>query len=135
MQYRKFGQLNFEVSALGFGAMRLSTVDNNPARIDEAAATEMMHTAIDKGINYIDTAFPYHAEAGEAFVGHIGFSFHDQYPVFERILDEYDRWEFCQIQYNFMDVDFQAGRKGLREAYMRGLRRGLPAADRNYGST
>ncbi|HKK65330.1 MAG TPA: aldo/keto reductase [Clostridia bacterium] len=200
MQYRPFGKLNWQASALGFGAMRMPTVDNDPAHIDEEPAREMIRTAIDQGVNYVDTAFPYHREAGEAFVGralqdgyrqrvklatklpiwkveeqadffrflntqlqrldtehidfylihaldaarwektkrlkimeaaeraqaegligHIGFSFHDEYPVFEQILDEYKGWDFCQIQYNFMDTEYQAGRRGLREASTRGL--------------
>ena len=45
-------------------------------------------------------------------VRHVGFSFHDQYPVFETIMDAYD-WDFCQIMYNYIDQEWQAGVKGL----------------------
>ena len=40
------------------------------------------------------------------------FSFHDEYPVFEEILNAYD-WDMCQIQFNYMDIENQAGLKGL----------------------
>ena len=54
-------------------------------------------------------------------IGHLGFSFHDDYEVFERILNGYDHWDFCQIQYNYMDIDYQAGERGLKLAADRGL--------------
>jgi hypothetical protein len=54
-------------------------------------------------------------------IGHIGFSFHADFSVFQEILDGYDGWEFCQIQYNYMDTDFQAGTRGLKLAASRGI--------------
>jgi predicted aldo/keto reductase-like oxidoreductase len=54
-------------------------------------------------------------------IGHLGFSFHDEFSVFHEILDGYPGWEFCQIQYNYMDTDFQAGERGLKLAASRQL--------------
>lgn len=200
MQYRTFGKLNWRPSALGFGAMRLPVIDGDPARIDEPEATRMLRYAIDSGINYVDTAWPYHREMSEPFVGralkdgyrervklatklpcwlvkeradfdryldeqrarldiatidfyllhaldaerwramrdlgvldwaeraiadrrigHLGFSFHDTYEAFQDIVDAYDGWTFCQIQYNYLDEEYQAGTRGLKYAADRGL--------------
>lgn len=197
VKYRRFGKLDFQVSALGFGAMRLPTVDG---KIDEAEATKMIHYAIDHGVNYLDTAYPYHEGASETFVGqalkggyrekvrlatkmpswevrtaddfdkylneqlerlqldyvdfyllhsmnkdwwpklrdlgvrewaeqaiadgrfgHLGFSFHDDYDTFKQIVDDYDKWALCQIQYNYIDVENQAGTRGLQYAASKGL--------------
>jgi predicted aldo/keto reductase-like oxidoreductase len=197
MQYRQFGQLDFKVSALGFGAMRLPTADD---KIDEAEATKMVRYAIDHGVNYVDTAYPYHGGGSETFLGralkggyrekvklatkmpsweiktaddfdkfldiqlerlqldavdfyllhglnkerwpklrdlgvfewaekaiaagrfrHLAFSFHDDYDTFKQIVDGYDKWAMCQIQYNYMDVENQAGVKGLKYAASKGL--------------
>jgi len=68
MEYRKFGNLNWEVSALGFGAMRLPTDGDESSDIEEEEAIEMIRYAIDNGVNYVDTAWPYHGEESEKLV-------------------------------------------------------------------
>jgi len=56
----------------------------------------------------------------EGKIRQIGFSFHGAQPGFMGLLDAYD-WEFCQIQYNYLDDTYQAGRDGLNKAYSMGL--------------
>ena len=191
MKYRKMGSLGWEVSALGFGAMRFP-LDQN-FQIKEEEAIQMLRYGIDLGVNYIDTAYPYHGGRSEVIVGkalqdgyrekvqlttklpiwlvkrpnqferyfkrqigrlqtnpdiylfhglnrkrfkkvqdlnliknmenardsglikHIGFSFHDNFDVFKEIIDYY-QWDCCQIQLNYLDINYQAGLKGLHYA-------------------
>ena len=68
MQYRKIEKNGDEISALGYGAMRLPTKNG---RIDKEEAKKQIYYAIDQGVNIIDTAFPYHGGASESFLGEI----------------------------------------------------------------
>jgi predicted aldo/keto reductase-like oxidoreductase len=200
MQYRRLGRLDWKVSVLGFGAMRLPLANKESEEVDEPEATKMMRYAIDHGVNYIDTAYPYHQGKSEAIVGrvlrdgyrgkvklttkmpvwlvedekdfdrylneqlerlqirkidfyflhgltgerwskmrdlgvlrwaekamaggrfdHLGFSFHDNFDAFKQIVDSYDNWTSAQVQYNYMDVENQAGRRGVEYAADKGL--------------
>ncbi|MEG0773459.1 aldo/keto reductase [Clostridium sp.] len=199
MQYRKFGQCDFTVSTLGFGSMRFPVIDNDSSKINEEEAISMIRHAVDNGVNYIDTAYPYHSGNSEILVGkalqdgyrkkvrlatkspvwlikeyadfekylneqltklqtnyidfyllhalnkerfeslknnnvfkfldeaivsgkikYAGFSFHDEEDVFYEIANSYP-WTFCQIQLNYMDVEYQAGLRGLKYAAEKGM--------------
>jgi hypothetical protein len=61
------------------------------------------------------------AALADGRIRHLGFSFHDDYDAFPEILNGYDGWTFCQIQYNYMDTQNQAGTKGLKLATAKGL--------------
>ena len=67
MLYRKMKKAAPELSILGFGCMRLPVKENG--QIDEKTATGMIRYAIDHGVNYVDTAYPYHNGESEPFVG------------------------------------------------------------------
>ncbi|ADN35910.1 aldo/keto reductase [Methanolacinia petrolearia DSM 11571] len=197
MLYRTVPKNGDELSILGFGCMRLPVRED--FSIDEERATEQVRYAIDHGVNYVDTAWPYHNGESEPFLGralaggyrekvklatklpswlietredmdkylnaqleklrtdHIdyylvhalvgdlwdnvknlgitdflgkakadgrivnaGFSFHGAGEDFRRIVDSYD-WDFCLIQYNFLDEKNQAGTAGLEYAAAKGL--------------
>ncbi len=205
MLYRELGKTGKKVSILGLGCMRLPTIDGAVDQINEPLATDMIHYAIDHSVNYIDTAYPYHASSpteggrseilvGNALkegyrdqvylatklpiwliqnsedmnrylneqlqrlqtdkidfyllhglhkrfwenlidfnvfefldsaiedgrIGYAGFSFHDELEFFKEVIKSYN-WSFTQIQYNYMDQNFQAGRAGLEYAANKGL--------------
>ena len=67
MVYKDFQDL--KLSALGMGAMRLPVIDGDDAKIDEAAAGEMVAYAMEHGINYYDTAWGYHNGISELAMG------------------------------------------------------------------
>ena len=199
MLYRTLAKTNEKVSALGFGTMRLPIIGQDKGNIDEKKAEAMIRYAVENGVNYIDTAYPYHNGQSEPFTGKVvkdlgrsdllvatklpswkvnqgedidrllneqlerlqtdyidfyllhtlnkrfwetykrydfaafleravksgkiryaGFSFHDGAALFKEIVDSYD-WSFCQIQFNYLDENFQAGLEGLRYAAEAGL--------------
>jgi hypothetical protein len=68
MRYRSFGKTEWNASALGFGCMRLPTL-GAPQKIDEPLAIRMIRGAADAGVNYVDTAYPYHGGNSEVLVG------------------------------------------------------------------
>lgn len=69
MEKRKLEKLGIETSLLGFGCMRFPTTSEG--KIDEPKAEEMIDKAIAAGVNYIDTAYPYHDKQSEPFVGKV----------------------------------------------------------------
>jgi len=78
MEKRKMKKLAVETSLLGFGCMRFPLTKEG--KIDEQEAGKMLDKAIEGGVNYIDTAYPYHNGESELVVG--------------RILQKYDRDSF-----------------------------------------
>ncbi|MFS8501197.1 MAG: aldo/keto reductase, partial [Caldicoprobacter sp.] len=74
MYYREFGNLGFKISTFGIGCMRLPLKvqpdgSTDQSLIDEEEAIKMIRYAIDHGVNYIDTAYPYHGGNSEILVG------------------------------------------------------------------
>lgn len=197
MEKRNMENLEIWTSLLGFGCMRFPV--NADGSINEPEAEKMIDTAMKAGVNYYDTAYPYHDGASEPFVGralekydrssyylatklpvwlvesaedaerlfneqlkrldkeyidfyllhsldrgeyrkmkrlgivelcerlqqegrirYFGFSFHDEYDAFEEIITD-RKWDFCQIQFNYMDTEEQAGLKGYKLAEKLGV--------------
>ncbi|MCK5065381.1 MAG: aldo/keto reductase [Candidatus Fermentibacteraceae bacterium] len=69
MKYRKFGELDWQVSSLGFGVMRLPHREKDTSLILEDEAAAIIHYAIDNGVNFLDTAWNYHDGESESFLG------------------------------------------------------------------
>ena len=70
MNYRQYGKLNYEVSALGMGCMRLPRIfENGKAVVDLEKAFEMIRYAATHGVTYFDTAYGYHNQTSEAVLG------------------------------------------------------------------
>ncbi len=69
MEYRVMDNIQVRVSALGFGCMRLPVLGSDYGSIDKHEAERMLHYALDHGVNYVDTAYPYHKGNSETFVG------------------------------------------------------------------
>lgn len=70
---RKIDKLGIETSLLGFGCMRFPTIDG---KIDEERSEKLLDEAYARGVNYFDTAYPYHGRESEPFVGRVL----DKYP-------------------------------------------------------
>ena len=205
MLYREMGKTGEKVSILGFGCMRLP-IRGSYVQIDVEKASNLLDYALDQGINYMDTAYPYHGIStshggnSEIFLGeyltessrrdevylatklptwrleneedmenfltqqlkrlqtdyidfyllhslkekqwfhledlgvldflddavadgrikYTGFSSHDETDFIKEVLDSY-QWDMCQIQYNYLDENIQAGKEGLDYAAEKGL--------------
>jgi uncharacterized protein len=69
MQFRNYGKLDWKVSALGFGAMRLPTIGKDISKVDEPQTIRMIRYAIDHGVNYVDSGYFYNGGSSEKVIG------------------------------------------------------------------
>lgn len=200
MQYRPMGRTGVKVSALGFGMLRLPMLSDGKT-VDSDQSVEMVHRAIEGGVNYIDTGRVYMGGQSEQTVGkalaggwrdrvyvtskapwwmmerpedfekffdesrramdtdvidfyHIhmimhrgwkekvipyrliekieklkaegkirfsGFSFHDRLQLFKQVIDANPAWDFCLIQHNYLDYEYEAGVLGPKYAAANGM--------------
>ena len=91
MQYRKMGSLDWKVSALGYGAMRLPMIkDGDIQKVDVPEAIRIIRYGIDQGINYVDTAWPYHGGESEKIVGQ---ALKDGYREKVKLVSKLPMWE------------------------------------------
>lgn len=199
MLYRKLGSTDEKVSILGFGCMRLPIISGQYDNVDVDIAIPLIRKAIDNGVNYLDTAYPYHNGKSETVIAealkegyrkkvliadklpswliekrtdmdrylqeqldrlqtnqidfylihsvkedywtklesigvleflddavndgrikYTGFSFHGELELFFDVIDSYN-WDICQVQYNIVDENFQAGREGISYASNQGI--------------
>jgi len=113
MRYRKFGRIDWEVSALAFGAMRLPTTDGAfySQNVDEPQAIALIRHAIDRGVNFLDSAYVYHGGKSEVVLGKALLDGYRQKvkvctkcptPLLERAGD-YDR--FLELQMKRLQLD------------------------------
>lgn len=89
MKYRPYGRSGFDVSALGFGCMRLPLLDEDPTHIDEDQSIRMIRYAVDHGVNYVDTAYPYHRGRSEEVVAR---ALKDGYRTRVKLVDKSPVW-------------------------------------------
>ena len=101
-----------KISTLGFGLMRLPVIDGDQSKVDYAKVEEMVLYAIDHGINYFDTAYPYHAGESEQVMGRIlkayprdSYFLATKYPG-HQISDTYDPKKIFERQLEKCDVDY-----------------------------
>ncbi len=115
MEYRKMGPLDWEVSALGFGCMRLPSRRFSLMGADLEESKRIIRYGIDRGINYIDTAWPYHLGESEKFLGEIlkdGYrekvKLVTKLPMFlVRKTEDFDRYldiQMKRLQTDFLDI-------------------------------
>jgi predicted aldo/keto reductase-like oxidoreductase len=86
LKYRRFGKEPWEVSVLGFGCMRLPMA---AGMVEEKASIALIRSAIDQGVNYVDTAYPYHDGQSEVVLGR---ALRDGYRNKVRLADKSPVW-------------------------------------------